>query len=83
MATFAERGAMNPARSKSARTEPPLLGFMSMGQMRLLNGTAPVLRGFDELAVIDQHGERREARPVVERAMPSWSFLARGARGTH
>ena len=32
---------VKPARSKSARSEPTLLGFMSTGQMRLLNETAP------------------------------------------
>jgi hypothetical protein len=35
-----------------------LLGFMSMGRLRLRNQTAPVLRGFIELAVIEQRGER-------------------------
>jgi len=35
-----------------------LLGFMSMGQLRFRNQTAPALRRFNELAVVDQHGER-------------------------
>jgi len=75
-----ERG-VEPARSKSARSEPPLLGFMSMGQTRLLNETAQHLREFDELAVVGQHGELQEARPVIEAAMPSWSILMCSARG--
>jgi len=54
---------------------------MSMGQTRLLNETAQYLREFDELAVVGQHGELQEARPVIEAAMPSWSILMCSARG--
>jgi len=54
---------------------------MSMGQTRLLNETAQHLREFDELAVVGQHGELQEARPVIEAAMPSWSILMCSARG--
>jgi len=35
-----------------------LLGFMSMGQLRLRNRAGPALARFNELAVIDQQCER-------------------------